>query len=101
MIQTIKKIFVLFFTIAFLASCENPFGDKTNLSFIDVPNYDEQPIAFVPIQPALKDFDYIWIILKQFGWILVACVAVKVDTVPTALERVSRALPLCVSGDDE
>ena len=58
MIQTIKKIFVLFFAIAFLASCENPFGDKTDLSFIDVPNYDEQPIAFVPIQPALKDFDY-------------------------------------------
>lgn len=53
-----KIFFTLFFAATFLlTSCENPFGDKTNLSFIDVPNYDEQPIAFVPIQPALKDFE--------------------------------------------
>lgn len=37
-----------------IASCEKPFGDKTSLDFIDVPNYEEQPIAFVPILPELK-----------------------------------------------
>jgi hypothetical protein len=42
--------YIFIFLIAFVISaCEKPFGDKTDLGFIDVPNYDEQPIAFVPI----------------------------------------------------
>jgi hypothetical protein len=36
------------------SACEKPFGDKTDLGFIEVPNYDAQPIAFVPILPEIK-----------------------------------------------
>lgn len=44
---------IAFLTIV-LTACEKPFGDKTDLGFIDVPNYDEKPIAFVPILPEIK-----------------------------------------------
>ncbi len=51
------QIFLFIFCcIAVFSACEKPLGDKTNLDFIAVPNYDEQPIAFVPIQPALNNF---------------------------------------------
>jgi hypothetical protein len=47
--------YILIFSIAFIfTACEKPFGDKTDLGFIDVPTYDEQPIAFVPILPEIK-----------------------------------------------
>lgn len=53
-----KKIFILYITlltsIFIFNACEKPLGDKTDLGFIDVPNYDEQPIAFVPILPEIK-----------------------------------------------
>lgn len=49
-----KYLFGLVILSSVLSSCEKPFGDKTDLSFIDVPNYDEKPIAFVPILPDIK-----------------------------------------------
>ena len=49
-----KYLFGLVILSSVLSSCEKPFGDKTNLGFIDVPNYDEKPIAFVPILPDIK-----------------------------------------------
>ena len=39
------------------SSCENYFGDKTDLSFIEIPEADSRQVAYVPIQPALTDFD--------------------------------------------
>ncbi len=49
----IKPHYLLFLSLWFFASCEKPLGDKTDLSFIDVPVYDQEMIAFVPIQPAI------------------------------------------------
>jgi len=37
-------------------SCEGYFGTKTDLGFIDVPNYSVRDIAYVPIQPAFTGF---------------------------------------------
>jgi hypothetical protein len=40
-----------------LSSCEDYFGNKTNLDFIDVPpNNSIRDIAYVPILPVLNDF---------------------------------------------
>jgi hypothetical protein len=39
-----------------LSSCENYFGSKTDLDFIEVPNYGIREIAYVPIQPAFEGF---------------------------------------------
>ena len=52
--STKRNILVLLFFSVILSACEKPFGDKTDLSFIDDPNYDEKPIAFVPILPEIK-----------------------------------------------
>lgn len=39
-----------------LTSCKDFFGKKTDLSFIEVPQYDNQLVAFIPIQPIITDF---------------------------------------------
>ena len=39
-----------------MTSCEDYFGSKTNLDFIEVPNYGIREIAYVPIQPAFDGF---------------------------------------------
>lgn len=39
-----------------LSSCKDFFGKKTDLSFIEVPQYDNQLVAFIPIQPVMRDF---------------------------------------------
>jgi hypothetical protein len=49
-----RYIFSLMVLSIGMSACEKPFGDKTDLGFIDVPNYDEKAIAFVPILPEIK-----------------------------------------------
>lgn len=44
--------------IGFLASCSSYWGDKTDLSFIDLPEFTNRDIAYVPIQPAWDQFIY-------------------------------------------
>ena len=39
-----------------MTSCEDYFGSKTDLDFIEVPNYGIREIAYVPIQPAFDGF---------------------------------------------
>jgi hypothetical protein len=39
-----------------VTSCEDYFGSKTDLDFIEVPNYGIREIAYVPIQPAFDGF---------------------------------------------
>jgi hypothetical protein len=52
-----KKHFLLVvLTVLFLASCKDFFGKKTDISFIEVPQYDNQLVAFIPIQPVLSNF---------------------------------------------
>lgn len=54
-----KKIF-LYLIVALtwmgLSSCEDYFGTKTDLSFIEIPEYSTRDIAYVPIQPAFSNF---------------------------------------------
>ena len=41
-----------------LTACEGFFGKKTSTDFLDEPIYNDQTVAYVPIQPVLDDFDY-------------------------------------------
>ena len=45
-----------FIFLTLLTSCEGFFGDKTDISFIDVPEYSPREVAYVPVQPALQNF---------------------------------------------
>ena len=45
-------------SLVFLNSCEGYLGTKTDLGFIEVPNYSVRDIAYVPIQPAFSGFVY-------------------------------------------
>lgn len=57
MMKKILNLFTLTLVTISLSSCENYFGDKTDLGFIDIPIADARQVAYVPIQPALTDFD--------------------------------------------
>jgi hypothetical protein len=50
----LSAILILLFSIS---SCEDYFGNKTDLDFIDVPpNNSIRDIAYVPILPVLSNF---------------------------------------------
>ena len=51
-----KRKLILFALTLGLFSCENYLGDKTDLSFIQVPEFTDRDVAYVPIQPALNQF---------------------------------------------
>ena len=40
-----------------LTACEGFFGKKTGTDFLDEPIYNDQTVAYVPIQPVLDNFD--------------------------------------------
>ena len=39
-----------------IAACSGFFGSKTDLKFIEQPTYNNKPVAYVPVQPVLKNF---------------------------------------------
>ena len=39
-----------------VTSCENYFGEETDLGFIDIPDFQDRDVAYVPIQPILNSF---------------------------------------------
>lgn len=53
-----KKInFIFLVLLAFsFSACENYFGDKTDISFIDKPEFQQRQVAYVPIFPILDNF---------------------------------------------
>ena len=51
-----KRKLILIAVAAALSGCEDYFGSKTDLDFIEVPNYGIREIAYVPIQPAFTGF---------------------------------------------
>jgi hypothetical protein len=53
--KSIHSIFVLILILS-LSSCENYLGDKTDLGFIELPEFTNRDVAYVPIQPPLKGF---------------------------------------------
>jgi hypothetical protein len=38
-------------------ACEDYFGDKTDLDFIDIPDFTNRQVAYVPILPVLDNFE--------------------------------------------
>lgn len=58
-------IWGLFLTLS-LGSCENYFGEKTDLDFIERPDFQAREVAYVPIQPILNGFVYPTDILAGF-----------------------------------
>lgn len=51
------KFILSIIIIAMLSTgCDDFFGNKTDVSFIDIPDYQSKPIAYVPIQPVLDQF---------------------------------------------
>lgn len=50
------KILGLAVIMLLLSSCEKYFGDKTDLSFIELPQSNFREVAYVPVQPILNQF---------------------------------------------
>ena len=50
-----RRVIVLVMAVIMLSSCENYWGKKTDISFIDIPNYEVREIAYVPVEPKLYD----------------------------------------------
>ena len=50
-----RKLIVLIAVAITFVSCENYWGKKTDLGFIDIPNYEVREIAYVPVEPKLYD----------------------------------------------
>lgn len=50
-----RKVVGLLLVVVALSSCENYWGKKTDLDFIDIPNYEVREIAYVPVEPKLYD----------------------------------------------
>ncbi|MCH8546555.1 MAG: hypothetical protein LAT54_07465 [Cryomorphaceae bacterium] len=46
------------FGIVLLSACSSYFGEKTDLDFIDPPDFTLRDVAYVPIQPAWDQFVY-------------------------------------------
>lgn len=44
------------FSIIGLTACDGYFGEKTDLDFIEIPDYQSREVAYVPIQPVLDNF---------------------------------------------
>jgi len=51
-----RKILGLAMLMVVLSSCENYFGDETDLSFIELPESNYREVAYVPVQPILNQF---------------------------------------------
>ncbi len=42
--------------LLFLSGCEGFFGEKTDISFIDAPEFQNRDVAYVPILPVIEGF---------------------------------------------
>jgi hypothetical protein len=51
-----SRLFGLAVLIISLSSCEGYLGDKTDLSFIELPQQNFREVAYVPVQPILNQF---------------------------------------------
>lgn len=52
----LKFVYVFFIVASFLIGCDGYFGNKTDIDFIDKPEFAIRDISYVPIQPALTNF---------------------------------------------
>ncbi|MCH8555333.1 MAG: hypothetical protein LAT76_09255 [Schleiferiaceae bacterium] len=51
-----KHFGIAFLLLTVAAGCDGYWGKKTDLEFIDVPEFMQREIAYVPIQPVISDF---------------------------------------------
>lgn len=54
MVRTLGIFFILCMGVL-LSSCDNYFGERTDLDFIEIPTYDVREINYVPIAPNIQD----------------------------------------------
>lgn len=54
--MVVSRFFIVIALCMCLVGCKDFFGEKTDTDFIEVPTYDNKTVAFVPIQPILRDF---------------------------------------------
>ena len=54
MVRTLGIFFILSIGVL-LSSCDNYFGERTDLDFIEIPTYDVREINYVPIAPNIQD----------------------------------------------
>lgn len=54
--KSISILIAIAIPIVILSSCENYFGSKTDLGFIDKPVFQNRNIAYVPILPVLEGY---------------------------------------------
>lgn len=54
--KTIQYSIGYFLILFLLSSCEGFFGEKTDISFIDIPEFQNRDVAYVPILPILDGF---------------------------------------------
>jgi hypothetical protein len=51
-----KLLFAGVLMALLFTGCEGYWGDKTDISFIDIPEFTQREVAYVPIQPVLNQF---------------------------------------------
>lgn len=71
----------LFIFLSLLNGCKGLFGDKTDISFIEVPNFSVRPVSYVPIQPVITGFDNITDITTGFDELIYAVDAGKEEII--------------------
>ena len=54
--RKVNFIIVILSFVVLTTGCDDFFGNKTDVSFIDIPDFQNKPIAYVPIQPVLDQF---------------------------------------------
>lgn len=52
-----KQIILALFALLVLSGCESFFGTKTSTDFLDVPQFDNRSVAYVPIRPEITGLD--------------------------------------------
>lgn len=55
--NTIKNTAFFALLLVFFSSCDKYWGEKTNLDFIEIPDFQAREIAYVPIQPYITNLN--------------------------------------------
>ena len=55
-INYLYKNYFWVFGILFIVGCDGFFGKKTDLDFIEVPEYLPREVAYVPVEPVIKKY---------------------------------------------
>lgn len=64
--QILKNLFFIFIVVASCFSCGTFFGKKTNLDFIQQPDYSLRSVSYVPIQPVVSGFNSLTDVVSGF-----------------------------------